>query len=236
MILLYQNSTKKQNFEKEKNCIYSPCFHYSTFMRYIILFLSLITLASCSFGWTESTLSSESKTIPTPTYGKGNHTIEIYADFQCPACINFHKSLGPLLESYASSGKVVLEYRQFPLTSIHKNAYRDALAALCGAEAGKYKDMKTALYALEEKKSGATVSDDERVEAAKSVGIDESSFRQCLSSGRYSAQVDADIARGDSLGVQWTPSLFLDGKKLDLGIIFSDFELGKKWLDSVLSK
>lgn len=138
-------------------------------MRYFIILFSLLTLASCTLGDTSSTVSSESKTIPTPTYGKGNHTIEIYADFQCPACISFNRSLAPLLESYASSGKVILEYRQFPLTNIHKNAYRDALAALCGAEAGKYMEMKKALYALEEVKSGATVSDDERIETAKSV-------------------------------------------------------------------
>ncbi len=131
---------------------------------------------------------------------------------------------------------MVLEYRQYPLTSIHKNAYRDAITALCGAEQGKYMEMKRALYALEEKKSGASVSDDERVEMAASAGLDGPSMKACLESDRYSAQVDADIARGDALGVQGTPTIFLDGKKLDLGVVFRDFEMGKKWLDSVLAK
>lgn len=182
------------------------------------------------------TVSSESRTIPTPTYGKGNHTIEIFADFQCPACINFQNTVGWILESYAASGKVVLQYRQYPLTSIHKNASRDALAALCGAEQGKYMEIKKALYALEEQKSGATVSDDERVEIAVSAGLDGASMKACLESDRYLGQIESDIARGDSLGVQGTPTIFLDGKKLDLGVVFRDLDMGKKWLDSVLAK
>jgi len=131
---------------------------------------------------------------------------------------------------------VVLEYRQYPLTSIHKNAYRDAVAALCGAEQGKYMETKKALYALEEQKSGASVGDDERVEMASSAGLDGASMKACLESDRYSAQVDADIARGDALGVQGTPTLFLDGKKLDIGVVFRDLDMGKKWLDNVLAK
>jgi hypothetical protein len=46
---------------------------------------------------------------------------------------------------------------------MHKNAERDALAALCSSEQGKYMGYKKALYALEESKSGAKVSDEDRV-------------------------------------------------------------------------
>jgi protein-disulfide isomerase len=43
----------------------------------------------------------ENRTIPTPSYGSGNHTIEIFADFQCPACQGFSKTLEPILKEYA---------------------------------------------------------------------------------------------------------------------------------------
>ena len=43
----------------------------------------------------------ESRTVPTPSYGSGNHTIEMFADFQCPACQGFTKTLEPILKSYA---------------------------------------------------------------------------------------------------------------------------------------
>lgn len=43
----------------------------------------------------------ENRTVPTPSYGSGKHTLEIFADFQCPACQNFSKTLEPLFKSYA---------------------------------------------------------------------------------------------------------------------------------------
>lgn len=91
--------------------------------------------------------------IPSPTLGSGKHTLTIYADFQCPACIAFAKFIGPIFEEFASKGYLLITYKQFPLTSIHPNAERDAVAALCSAEQGKYSEYKKALYALEEAKS-----------------------------------------------------------------------------------
>jgi hypothetical protein len=48
---------------------------------------------------------------------------------------------------------------------MHKNAFRDAMAALCGGEQGKYMEAKSAIYALEISKSGGKVSDAERIDA-----------------------------------------------------------------------
>jgi protein-disulfide isomerase len=109
------------------------------------------------------------KTIPSPTFGSGPRNLTIYADFQCPACIAFSDALGGAFEAYAASGKTTITYKQFPLTSIHPNAYRDAIAALCVAEQGKYMDGKKALYALEKKKAGAKVSDEDRINALTAV-------------------------------------------------------------------
>lgn len=91
--------------------------------------------------------------IPSPTYGSGAKTMTLYADFQCPACISFSKTIGPIFEDYAKSGKLTITYKQYPLTSIHKNALRDSIAALCAAEQGQYMDYKKNLYALEEAKA-----------------------------------------------------------------------------------
>lgn len=124
----------------------------------------------------------------------------------------------PILESYAASGRLTIVYKQYPLTTIHKNAYRDALAALCAEDQGKYSEYKKALYNLEEEKSGATVSDEDRVTRAKDVWMDQTIFSECLTTEKYRSKVDADIADGDALGIQWTPTLFFDGKKLDFWV------------------
>lgn len=146
-----------------------------------------------------------------------------------------NKTIAPILESYAEKWQLQIIYRQFPLTQIHANAYRDAIAALCGAEQGKYYEYKQTLYALEEKKSGAKVSDTDRIEAGKAAGLDETKLTMCLASDAYKAQVDADIARWDAMKVSGTPTLYLDGKKLDLSV-FRDLDMLTKFLDQVVAE
>lgn len=60
--------------------------------------------------------------VPTPTYGTGKTQVEIFADFQCPACISVNETIMPIFEEYAASGKLTITFRQYPLTTIHKNA------------------------------------------------------------------------------------------------------------------
>ncbi len=172
--------------------------------------------------------------IDAPTYGSGNHTIEYFGDFQCPACIRFSHAFLPILEEFASSGKLIIVYKQFPLVSMHKNAYRDSIAALCSAEQGQYLPYKKALIALEEAKRGATVSDSERVEAMKWLSIDETKFSQCLSTDKYASSVDRDIADGDAKRVNGTPTLILDGTKLDLSI-FRDENMFREQIGRILA-
>lgn len=135
----------------------------------------------------------------------------------------------PILEEHAASGRLVITYKQFPLTTIHKNAYRDSLAALCADEQGKYMEYKKALYALEEGKAGATVTDEERIAAAKGIVTDETTFTQCLSSDKYKTRVDAEMDDADALRVNATPTLFFDGKKLDFSVFNGDIELIKQF-------
>lgn len=176
----------------------------------------------------------ESRTVPTPSYGSGNHTIEIFADFQCPACQGFTKTLEPILKSYADKWQLVIQYRQFPL-DMHKNAFRDAMTALCGAEQGKYMEAKSAIYALEISKSWGKVSDNERIEALGTAGLDKQKISECLASEAFKSQVEADLAYGDSLRVNGTPTLFLDGKRIDMSA-FGDKEVFITFLDNVLTK
>ncbi len=174
--------------------------------------------------------------IDAPTYGSGNHMIEYFADFQCPACIRFSQTFLPILEEFAASGKLIMVYKQFPLTGPHKNAYRDSIAALCSAEQGQYLPYKKALIALEESKFPTkwSVSDSERVDATKDTGIDQEKFAQCLSTDKYKASVDRDMADGDAKRVNATPTVILDGTKLDLSI-FRDENMFREQMGRILA-
>lgn len=212
-------------------------------MRIIILSF-LLLLASCTLPTnnptdkktpnnttpiaTEDPIPTENRTITTPTYGTGKIQIEVFADFQCPACIVSNERIMPIFEEYAASGKLMITFRQFPLT-MHKNANWDALAALCSAEQGKYMEYKKWLYGLEETKAGKTVTDTDRVNLAKEHGLDEAKFSQCLSTRAYQKQVESDITLGETKWVNGTPTFYLDGIKLDMSI-FKD----PNWIRSFL--
>jgi len=90
------------------------------------------------------------------------------------------------------------------------------MTALCGAEQGKYMEAKSAVYTLEISKSGGKVSDTDRVEALGNAGLDKQKISECLASDAFKSQVEADLAYGDSLRVNGTPTLFLDGKRIDM--------------------
>lgn len=199
--------------------------------------MSLVFLASCTTSSTTGTTTpskiiTPQVLIPSPTLGSGKHAITLFADFQCPACIAFAKIVGPILEEYANKGFVVITYKQFPLTTIHPNAERDAIAGLCSAEQGKYMDYKKALYAMEEAKAGAKVSDEDRINAAKGI-LDEAKITECLKTDKYLPQVRAEMAEGGALGINGTPTVLLDGKKLDPAV-YRDPEVLKTILDRLL--
>ena len=83
-------------------------------------------------------------------------------------------------------------------------------------------EAKSALYALEDKKRGARVTDTERIDVLVQVGLDKNSLTQCLADNRYARQIDEEVREGDALGVNGTPTILLDGTRLDLGVIFAD--------------
>ena len=208
-------------------------------MKVIFFILPLILLGSCTASNNTpntspskpASVATENRTVATPTYGTGKTQIEIFADFQCPACIATNESIQPIFEEYAKAGKLTIVFRQFPLTSIHKNAKWDAIAALCSAEQGKYVDYKKWLYALEKSKAGKTVTDEERVAIAKSLGMDEAKFSTCLTNRAYEKQVESDIALGESKWVNGTPTMYLDGIKLDMSL-FKDLDGFRSFLES----
>jgi len=198
--------------------------------KYLLLLATLALVASCT--------PANSPTPPPATEtgnASGSVILSIYADFQCPACQATHTTVVPIFEQYAHAGKLKIEYRQYPLTHIHKNAMDDALAALCAADQGKYDAYANELYTMESTKNGATVSNQERIALAANVALDTDAFSTCLNNKVFEDQVKADIALGDSLGVPGTPTFFLDGKRLDM-TAFSDAEGLKKFLDQVLAQ
>jgi protein-disulfide isomerase len=91
---------------------------------------------------------------------------------------------------------------------------------------------KKALYMMEERKNGASVSDEDRVLAGGNI-LDTKKLAECIKEKRYLNQVRSEMKEGQDLGVNGTPSVFFDGKKLD-NSVFRDLAALKTVMNRLL--
>lgn len=134
-------------------------------------------------------------------------TIVEFGDFQCPFCGKVQPALDDLLRKY--SGKVKLAYRDFPLSQIHQYAEEAAEASRCALTQGKYWEMHDAMFADQGKLDEASL-----LQTAAHLGMDRNAFDSCLKSGKYKSAVMDDVQAGSQVGVNATPSFFINGEFL----------------------
>jgi protein-disulfide isomerase len=131
-------------------------------------------------------------------------TIVEYSDFQCPFCSRVVPTLDELQKKYP--GKVRLVFKDFPLPS-HAEAPKASEAAHCAGEQGKYWEMHDKMFGNQQALKVADLK-----ASAGSLGLDQGKFDQCLDSGKYKAKVEAAVAEGQKMGVQSTPTLYMNGR------------------------
>lgn len=142
-----------------------------------------------------------------PSKGDKNakYTVVEFSEYQCPFCGRHVRDTIPQLDKeYIQPGKVKYVFLDFPLESIHKNAFKAAEAGNCATEQGKFWEFHDRLFANQQKLEPAQLT-----EHAKAVGLDAAKFQQCLDSGKYAAEVRKDIAEGGKAGVTGTPTTLI---------------------------
>jgi protein-disulfide isomerase len=143
-----------------------------------------------------------------PVWGEANAKVTIieFSDFQCPFCSKGATIIQELKKLY--KGKIKIAFKQFPL-AFHNHAAKAAEASLCANEQGV--DYFWKLHdKMFEDQSKLDIPDLKN--SAKSLGLNETSFNQCLDSGKYAAKVAADMVEGKNIGVKSTPTFFVNGK------------------------
>lgn len=132
-------------------------------------------------------------------------TLIEFSDYQCPFCARHSLETIPQLErEYIATGKVKYVFRNFPIESIHPQAFKAHEAANCAGEQGKYWEMHDRLFA-NQKMLGLK----DLPTHAQSLELDLGKFQQCLESGKHAAKIRSDLADGQKAGVQGTPTFFL---------------------------
>ncbi|MBP9773757.1 MAG: DsbA family protein [Candidatus Peribacteraceae bacterium] len=172
------------------------------------LTLATLSLAFVACGPVDTTgLSATSSRTPAGN-ADGFVTVMEYADFQCPACKSAHELISkPLVEKYASN--IRFEFKHFPLQGIHPYAMEAAQAAECAADQGKFWEFVDINY-----KNQANLNSSALRTWAAELKLDTALFDRCLKSGIKKAVVDADYAQGEALGVNSTPTYFVNGVKV----------------------
>ncbi|HVS16800.1 MAG TPA: DsbA family protein [Thermoanaerobaculia bacterium] len=134
-------------------------------------------------------------------------TLVEYSDFECPYCRQVVPTIQHVIAKYGD--KVRVEYRQFPLTSIHANAMGAAHASLCANEQGKFWEMHDLMF--EEQKE---LSMPQLKEKAGRLGLDQAAFDACVDSNKYAEAIQEDLRSGSLAGVTGTPAMFINGRPL----------------------
>jgi len=157
-----------------------------------------------------------------PVRGNANAKVTIvnYDDFQCPFCSRMHATLFPdLMKQYGDKVKVI--YKDYPLVEIHPWAMHAAVNANCLADQSNdaYWDFADYVHGNQKSFSAPTPQetfgklDSTALEQGRKHGVNETKLNACIQKQDQNA-VRASMAEGDTLQVDSTPTLFINGEKL----------------------
>ncbi len=127
-----------------------------------------------------------------------------YADFECPYCGQYEREVYPQIsKDYIQTGKVKYFFRDLPIP-MHPHAMVAARAAHCAGEQGKFWEMHDSLFAKQN-----AIRDVDMPGRAQELGVDSAKFSECLSSDRYTAQINKGMEEAQKMGIEGTPTFFV---------------------------
>jgi protein-disulfide isomerase len=184
-----------------------------------MFFLSKNTTPVNDYGPVDSKLlvKDESYKISTDS---ATVTIVEFGDYECPACGAAHPILKQVLSSFTKDVNFV--FRHFPLPQ-HLNALEAAEAAESAGEQGKYWQMHDLLYENQDVWPDSSNALEIFTGYAKQLNLNMELFNASMSSNKFVSKINADKKDGEALGVNSTPTFYVNGTKLK-SFSFSEFK------------
>lgn len=136
--------------------------------------------------------------------------VEKFSDLQCPACAGASPLIKKLRERFGND--IEMRFKHFPLEQIHPNAFRAAEAAECAKDQGDEELWEFVEGAYQNQSS---LVDETFRTIASDIGLDTEEFSECLSAGGKSGLIRRDMKEGRQRGVNATPTLFINGEKVE---------------------
>lgn len=158
---------------------------------------------------------------------KGNENAKVklveFADFECPACRVFSKTIDEMLEEFKD--KILFIHKQFPLDNscnqaipqkFHQHACHAAFFVRCAGEQDKYWEAYNYLFSMPEfdGQTRPSLVTQAINNGASKLGMDEEAMKECLESKRHLGKIQSDIKEGMAAGLEGTPTLYINGKKV----------------------
>jgi protein-disulfide isomerase len=202
----------------------------------VIVVIILVFVGIFAFSGKKSPAASSSSTATLTQHieglGKDNVTLVEYGDYQCPYCGEYYPTVKQIQTEYNT--QIFFQFRNFPLVSVHQNAFAGARAAEAAALQGKFWQMHDLLYDQNDLYYGSNETDATWINAsnpesyfeqyASQLGLNVTKFESDYASDTVNNLINADMAEGNKLNVQGTPTFFLDGKQVTVANTPAAFE------------
>lgn len=179
-----------------------------------VAIFAMAKLATPTDETNQNPVITEPPVLSSADWSKGNPSANVilveYSDLQCPACRYYY----PLVQQLANEfdDRILIIYRHFPLAQ-HKNGESAAIAAEAAGRQGKFWEMHDVLFDRQD--DWAKINPRNLfIEYAREIGIDADRFATELSDDALEKAVKDDVRSGNRLGVDSTPSFFLNGQKI----------------------
>ncbi|MEX0748924.1 MAG: thioredoxin domain-containing protein [Candidatus Saccharimonadales bacterium] len=157
-------------------------------------------------------------------------TLIEYSDFQCPACGGAEPLIQQMLAEYPDDVRLV--YRHFPLTQIHAQAYDAARASEAAGRQDRFWEMHDLLFERQQNWSGDAQARTTFESYAEELGLDLEQYESDFAA--VNSRVDRDTAIAQQLGVNSTPTFYLNGEALEQNP--TSIEVWREIIDSALAE
>jgi protein-disulfide isomerase len=138
-------------------------------------------------------------------------TIVEFGDFQCPSCADFAQTYKAQVElDFVESGRAKFVFYDWPIPSLHPNAFLAARAARCAEDQDKFWEYHDQLFRQQSRWSPLPNPGSAFEDYAGSLGLDTGEFAGCLNSDRHADLVTANMQLGQVMRVTGTPAILIN--------------------------
>lgn len=144
-------------------------------------------------------------------------TIDLYLDFQCPACAQYEQQAGATIDELVASGRAEVVYH--PVAYLNRfsgtqYSSRSSAAAGCAADAGVLPRFAQLLFANQPPEGGAGLPDEQLVALGTQAGAG-SGFATCVQDGRYAGWTRSVTDAASRAGITATPTVLVNGREVE---------------------